>query len=93
VRLGWNRLGEVRLGRVLLGLSRQGCYFHQCQSCWEQEPEPQLRLWLMLPTYFFYCLIMYSIYSTIGAFLHNPPADFLNNVQSTFNSNSRDGPF
>jgi hypothetical protein len=42
---------------------------------------------------FFYCLIMYSTVYTIGAFLHTPPADFLNNVQSTFNSDSRDGPF
>jgi hypothetical protein len=28
-------------------------------SCCNTEPEPQLQLWLLLQTYFFYCLIMY----------------------------------
>jgi hypothetical protein len=36
---------------------------------------------------------VYSIQYTIGAFLHTPLADFLKNVQSTFNSNYRESRF
>jgi hypothetical protein len=34
--------------------------------------------------------LLHNNVSTIGEFLHTPPADFSNTVQSTFNNNSRE---